>query len=409
MNRDTVLYLEGLSSFGVIFTQVHPGTKRTTRTWDQFENLHDSRGESRIDLAHEWLMRGYGVGYLLRNRLAGIDADDAFTVARVRAFEEEQGYICFPKITTPGGGIHAHFQHPPSLSLIGMKNHICHPSENGVMVPWDFKLGNRTMLMAPGTVMPKGRYEAGIWLPPPILDVRALAPDLELYREETPFLRDTRPLLDRIMRAQVYLASKAPVSGRGRGSRRALQAVAQHLVAFLDLDPSLSFYFMTTTKLGKDRAGNPVLRVAWNERFVNSEGLPAPWSDDELWRALEDAVDAPPAYGIYLFKKQQQKASARHSADEFLTALTYLPEPVKGLQISKEALYRVFCEYYSVKPEDFSKQELGLKINKAIRDGQFPFVEDDRVHEGRIYRGMDERSLRQAIEAAEQHRMKAAS
>ena len=156
MDKDNNNYLEGLAGFDVIFTQVAPGTKRTTRTWDYFEDLHEKRGGSRLDLVHDWLKKGYGVGYLLRNRLAAVDADDITTVNRIMEFEDREIYLHFPKVLTPGGGIHAHFQHPPDLDMRSLKNHVCHPEEDGVVVPWDFKLGNRTMLMAPGTVMEKG-------------------------------------------------------------------------------------------------------------------------------------------------------------------------------------------------------------------------------------------------------------
>ena len=129
-NRDNDLYLEGLAGFGVVFTQIIPGTKRTPRTWDHFEELHDKRGGSRLDLVHEWLYKGYGVGYLLRGGLAAVDADDSSTVQRIAAFEDSDGYLHFPKVATPSGGIHAHFQHPPTLDLTRVKNHVCHPVED---------------------------------------------------------------------------------------------------------------------------------------------------------------------------------------------------------------------------------------------------------------------------------------
>ena len=141
--------------------QLVPGTKRTKRTWDFFEELHDKCGESRIDLADDWLQKGFGVGYLLRGGLAAVDADGPETVQRIEDFEESDGYIHFPKVATPSGGIHALLVHPPGIDFFRLKNHVCHPKEDGIKVPWDFKLGERTMLVAPGTVMPKGVYKPG--------------------------------------------------------------------------------------------------------------------------------------------------------------------------------------------------------------------------------------------------------
>ena len=134
MNKDTLEYLDGLAGYGVVFTQVVPGTKRTTRTWDHFEELHERRGGSRLDLVHEWLQKGYGVGYLLRNGLAAVDADAKETVQRIADFEDREIYLHFPKVYTPSGGIHAHFVHPPSIDMSRLKNHVCHPREDGVAV-----------------------------------------------------------------------------------------------------------------------------------------------------------------------------------------------------------------------------------------------------------------------------------
>lgn len=403
MNRDNENYLEGLASFGVVFTQITPGTKRTTRTWDLFEELHDKRGGSRLDLAHEWLRQGYGVGYLLRGGLAAVDADDLTTVQRIAAFEDSDGYLQFPKVITPSGGVHAHFQHPPTLDLTRVKNHICHPVEDGVLVPWDFKLNTRTMLMAPGTVMQKGVYQAGIWLPPPILDVRFLAPELEIFKADgSPFLIDQRPHLSRVMRAMSYLKHAAPVSIEGQGRRKALRAVAEHLVVDLDLDPSLAFYLMTETKVGKDRQGNAVVHVAWNDRCRDAAGRPAPWSDDVLWRALEDAVDAVPLHGVLLYQAAEKKEFARWGCAAFIEMLTFLPEPKGDIQITKDALYGIFREFSGVKEEVLDKCELGLEINRAIDHGRLPFVKDDRSRSGRFYRGMDKHTVRIAMNIYEQ-------
>ena len=403
MDKTLDHYLEGLSGFLVVYMPLLPGSKRTFRAWDRYEELHEQRGESRIDLAYQWLREGYGLGYLLRNRLAAIDADKAETVQRVMDFEEDQIYLSFPKVYTPSGGIHALFVHPPSIDLSRLKNHICHPKEEGVAVPWDFKLGERTMLVAPGTLTPRGAYRPGIWLPPPVLDVRHLVPELEIYRDTPDFLRDTRPLRDRIMAAMSYLRYRAPVSVEGAGGRNTLRQVAQHLVGYHDIDVGLAFYLMTETKVGRTRSGAPVTYTAWNARCVDAEGNRRPWSDDTVLRALEDAMDEAPTYGVYLQEKARAKEQARWCSACFVEVLTHLPEPLSPIWIKAGALYGAFIEFSGVKPESYSKSELGVDVAMAIEQGRLPFVERGRTNaEGRIYLGLDLNTLRIAIDRYEQ-------
>ena len=395
-------FLDGLAGYRVVFTQLVPGTKRTTRTWDYFENLHDQHSQSRLDLVSDWLRKGYGVGYLLRNRLAAVDADDAATVQRVLDFEKQQ-HIFFPKVSTPGGGIHALFLHTSSIEMQRLKNHVCHPKVHGKAVPWDFKLGERTMLVAPGTVTPKGVYMPGGWSAPPVLDIRSLAPKLEIYRNVKDFIRDTRPLQDRVMASMTYLRTKAPISVEGRSGHRDLMKVALHLVGYHDLDPSLAFHLLTKGKTGMDRNGTPVTYTAWNDRCINGKGDPCPWTDDALMNALESAVDGAPAYGVHLLQEAKEKEFARWSAAAFIGMLTFLPEPTQPIWITADALYRVFLEFSGVKPGAFIKSELGLELALAISRGQLPFVLADRTHAlGRIYRGLDQNTLRVAMDASEQ-------
>jgi hypothetical protein len=403
MNGDVKRFNEGIAEFNVVFTQLVPGTKRTTRTWDYFEDLHAQRGESRIDLVDTWLRKGYGVGYLLRNRLAVIDADKPETIQRVLDFEEREVYLSFPKVHTPSGGIHALLLHPDWIDFHLMKNHVCHPKEDGQIVPWDFKLGERTMLVAPGTVNAKGLYTPGIWFRPPMIDVRSLAPDLEIYRDIKDFVRDTRPKQSRIIAAMAYLRAKAPISIEGKNGHHALRTVAQHIVGYYDLDPSLAFYLMTETKFGVRPDGTRVEYKAWNERCLNQDGKAFPWSDEELARALEDAVDAAPAYGIHLLEKAQEKEFARWNAAAFIEMLTYLPRSLKPIWIKPDALYRVFIEFSGVNPAAFDRSEFGLEVSRAIEQGRLPFIERRRTNaEGRIYLGLNHDTLRIAIDVYEQ-------
>jgi len=236
-----------------------------------------------------------------------------------------------------------------------------------------------------------------------VVDVRFLAPELVIYREIKDFLRDTRPKRDRVMAAMTFLNNKAPISHEGKGGRRTLRKVALHLVGYYDLDPSFAFHLLTETKTGMDKSGGKVVYRAWNQRCLNEAGRPYPWSDEELWRALEDAVDGAPSYGVYLFKKAQEKDSARRSAASFIEVLTHLPEPSASLWMTPETLYRVFIEFSGLNPKVFHKAELGLEITHAMGQGRLPFVTRARTNSvGRIYIGMDMNTLRVAIDRYEQ-------
>jgi len=394
MNMETKLFLEGLATFDVVFMQLKPGTKRTIHPWDFSENLHERQGGTRIDLATQWLKDGYGVGYLPRRRLGAIDADAGSTIKRIADLEEDEVYLHLPRVYTPSGGLHALFVHPPEIDLERLKNHVCHPTEDGVKVPWDFKLGERTMLVAPGTVLAKGTYRAGIWMPPPALDVRRLAPGLDIYKSQPDFLRDTRSKRDRIMGAMTYLRTSAPISVKGQHSRSVLWTVAKHLVAYYDLDPGLAFHLLTVNK-GR--------LTAWNNRCLGEDGKPHPWDPDELLDALHEAVDATPEYGVHLFQRQQARNHALQCVQCLLEVLTFLPQPSGEIFMKRGDLYRAFVEWCAVDPKFFCDKEFGTHMGKAINAGRVPFVFLDRTNrDGRIYRGINLHALNHAIHQFEQ-------
>lgn len=392
VDRDVHVYLEGLADYGVVFMQLVPGTKRSTRTWDYFEELHDKKGESRIDLVDNWYKDGYGAGYLLRGGLAAIDADGPETVRRIHDFEDGGGYLHFPKVLTPSGGLHALLVHPSGMDMQRIKNHVCHPKEDGVKVPWDFKLGERTMLVAPGTVMPKGVYKPGLWLKPPTVDVRSLAPELEIYKSTPDFVRDARPKTDRIMGAMTYLTKAAPVTVRGKQSRSTLWQVAAHVVAYYDLDPSFAFYLMTVSK---DRY------TCWNDRCLGADGKPSPWNLDDLMDVLEQAVDLAPAHGIYLFKRENEREIARWGISGFLQVLSLLPKPTGKIWIMAEDLYQTFIEFSGVDSDSYDKKEFGCVLTDAME--RLPFITRGQISAaGRIYRGLDRNTLKIAMSLHEQ-------
>lgn len=387
MTPQDISFLEGLASFDVVLIKLVKDTKRPTRSWEHFERLHKEGGGTRLDLVQEWLGKGYGIGYLLRGGLAVIDVDDPSTMGRLQTFEQQHG-IVFPKVMTPSGGTHLLFQHPPELDRTRMKNHVCHPKVSGLVLPWDFKLGERTMLVAPGTVKTTGAYQAGIWLPPPYVDVLEIEPSLQIFRESKPFLRDERPLKHRTMRAMCYLR-KAKPSIDGSGGRKRLHEVATHLVAYCQLDPYLALHLMTVDKKGFRKDGTPIIYKSWNSRCIGANGEPKPWRIDELLYELENAVDATPAWGVKEYELYQQRRLAIHNMDAFLNALSLLPPAREGGFISKGEVYKCFLSTMDVDRHEMSDREFGLIMNRAILTGRLRGVQSgQKFGVGRVYLGI---------------------
>ncbi len=113
-------------------------------------------------------------------------------------------------------------------------------------------------------------------------------------------------------------------------------------------------------------------------------------------------MDAAPLHGALLLRDAEEKAFARWGAASFIEAMTHLPQPKGDLWITADALYGVFLEFTGVKPGAFQKCELGLEITRAVHQGRLPFVKADRIHAGRIYRGLDPNTLRLAMDTYEQ-------
>lgn len=383
--------LEGLASYDCVFLELIPGTKMPTRKWDYFERLHAERGRSRLDLALRWLKKGNGVGYLLRKRLAAIDCDDSSTVQRVLQFGQQHG-IRFPQVRTPSGGRHFLFELSPSIDYTMIKHHVCHPKESGVILPWDFKLGPRTMLVAPGTVrcddggLVIGRYQARSWITPPLLDPQSLMPSLKIYRDITPFVRDQRPKLDRIMSAMNYLRLHAPIC-RGRGARKVLWEVAVHLLVYHDLDPYLVLHLMTVDKGGY---------IAWNNRCVDESGNPYPWEYTELLEVLQGTVDDAPPFGIVEYKRYEEREFARWCLGAFIGSLRYLDDEDQEKRITTREMYDFFVKSMGVLPSSLVIDEFGAEINKAIHAGAITRLKPYRTAQVRGFKGTDLEALRHA-------------
>jgi hypothetical protein len=97
-------------------------------------------------------------------------------------------------------------------------------------------------------------------------------------------------------RACVYLKTKAPISISGRGGRKALAGVCSHLVVFLGLSPPLAAHLLVS---GPD---------PWNQRCRDEAGAPYPWTERELLRACDEAVDSIPTAGVKAWERDQKRA-----------------------------------------------------------------------------------------------------
>lgn len=391
LDRNNLTCLEGIASYGCVFLELKPGTKMPTRPWDRFEEMHEQRGESRLDLALGWLKKGSGVGYLPRNRLAVIDCDDMETVRRVIRYGQEHDLL-FPQIRTPSGGRHFLFHLAEGIDYTRLKHHICHPKEHGVVVPWDFKLGIRTMLVAPGTVKAGpgggalGKYQGSLWLQPPKLDPRALAPNLRIYRDTTPCLRDFRPERERVMGAMSYLRSKAPVC-RGAGARKVLLEVARHLVSWYQLDPHYALHLMTVDKRKGDGSGS---HVSWNHRCVDEQGSDYPWLEHELLEALTAAVDEPSVFGRWEFKRVQEREAMRWHLPDLFHLLNTTPVVGVGDRISTEELFQRFLEMTNLDRRFITVDEFGAEVNQAITAGRISTLKRHRTSKRKGFEGVDQ-------------------
>ena len=293
-------WLEGLAEFEVVFMELIPGQKRTRCPWDRFDQMHRRNGGSCLQSAQGWLQRGSGVAYRPANDLWCLDVDTPIEVERVANILAD-AWIFPPWQETPSGGAHFLFRFPQDFPRFGLKHHVCHPIDaDGSIVNLDFKFGNRTMLIAPGTAR-AGRYYTPKtkWSTPPAVNPEMFLVGGQFWKEPTPFLIDQRPMRDRVIRAGQYLKLRAPISICGKGGRKALGSVASHLVAFLRLDPGLACSLLTGGE-------NP-----WNLRCRDGHGQPFPWSQRELLDACCDAVDSVPGAGRRVVYKDFCKSGLR--------------------------------------------------------------------------------------------------
>lgn len=328
LDHRSLQFLEGLHRFGVVFLELVPDTKRTTRPWESFITQTGGRPGQGLKKAIAWLVAGRGLGFLPRGGLWVLDVDGTEEVEKVLSILADLG-IEAPWIRTPSGGAHFYFRMPESVKTENLKHHICHPKDRqGRVVSLDFKFGHRTMLVAPGTLRNGRLYEPQTdWFEPPVLDPRTFHLGLELWHERQPFEIDPRPLKARISRACSYLSRKAPVSTSGSGGRKVLHGVCTHLVVFLDLSPHFAVHLMTHGE------------TTWNGRCRDQGGKPYPWSKEELNRAATDAVNGIPAAGVKLWSREKVRRMRDKTLSTFMALLVSVrrdvPDRIEAMDLKQ--------------------------------------------------------------------------
>jgi len=408
-NKPNVLeFLEGLASFKVVFVKLAPGQKHTIGGWDQYINAHEQHGGSRLDHALQWLDKGFGVGFLPRNRLWAVDLDRSNTAQGLPMLERLENFqvetMRFgPRVTTPSGGEHVYFRLPEDIDLSLLKNHVCHPKdEDDTPQEWDFKLGPRTLMVAPGTsrMLSDGSTTSyrpsTLWIDPAVCDPRWIVPGLPILNSPPePFTVSLRSLEDRIARAVTFLGRRARRSVRhsGGGGHQALWQVAVHLVAYLGLDPGLAVHLLTHPD-----------GQSWNDRSVDVEGKRAPWSIRELYEACSDAVDDVPPFGIKEYKEIQARRRVEARLDDFTDLLNYLP--FSDERMLSLDLYRLFLEMEDLDEEDCSIDRFGKAVGTVMRQGITSVTACQMLKSRtRAYRGVSESMMLQALQDREELRL----
>lgn len=340
-------WLCGLADLGCTFVELVPNEKRTRLEWNAYIKAKGARG---LRMAHQWLSKASGVGILPKPPLWILDADSASEVERIVS-------ICIDAqvapliVRTPSGGAHFYFLMPETFPREGLKNHLCHPmNTNGLRMTADFKFGPQTLLVAPGTSRNGRDYIPDqSWSMPPVADPRIFLPKGQFWKVHPHFLVDARPLKDRLYRARVYLANRAPVSVSGKSGRQALAGVCTHLVVFLGLDPGTANHLLTH--------GEP----SWNDRCIDIRGNCFPWSSADLFNACSAAVGSIPAAGVKAWERAQVANAARRILDELVGCLQQSMTLPQSTRVPVERVRRLFAWFGC---QELSSKRLGDALSK---------------------------------------------
>lgn len=362
----TLEHLEGLSAMGMTWVELAFGTKHTTKKWDYYIERQRRHKGSPIDLAIKYLRHGNGLGYLVHGDGWVLDLDTVTGTTHMPMRERFEDvcsnlYLAPPRVETPSMGMHAVLRLPSELLRLPLKNHVCHPVEDDERQEWDFKFGPKTLMVAPGTVTAKGQYKPLTrWYEPPILDPRILAPQIELFKDQRPFLIDNRGKKSRIAAALNFLRLHARVSESKKNGHQALFDVSVMLVIYYDLDPELAFYFMTHEAPGFS---------SWNDRCVDEGGKTYPWSAKELWTALNNAQDAAPALGIEEFQAALKDDEIRWLMASFIEILRFIPAHTGKPTMKAMDLFKAFQKMFGLELPKGMASVLGGEIRLAILQG----------------------------------------
>jgi hypothetical protein len=217
-----------------------------------------------------------------------------------------------------------------------------------------------------------------------VLDPRALAPNLKIYRDMAPFLRDFRSERERVMGAMTYLRSKAPVC-RDVGARKVLLEVARHLVSWYQLDPHYALHLMTVDKPKGDGSG---VHVSWNHRCVDEQGNLYPWLEHELLEALAAAVDEPSTFGRWEFRRIKEREAMRWHLPDLFNLLNATPLVGPGERISTEELFQFFLEMTGLKRRLITVDEFGAEVSQAITAGRISTLRRHRTSKRKGFIGV---------------------
>ena len=322
-------WLAGLAAMGCTFVECNPNAKKPKRKLSYYVHQVGQTGHCS---ALAWLGQGSGVGILPKAPLWVLDADSAERVAWIESILLDAQIIPL-KIITPSGGAHFYFLFPDGFRFEGLKCHLNHPmDEDGLRMAVDFKLGSRTMLVAPGTIRRGKQYEpASPWITPPIVNPQMFLPNGEFWLQpRRPFLVDLRPEKDRIIRARAYLKRSAPVSISGASGNRTLAGVAAHLVAYLRLKPEMAHSLMLQGE------------APWNKRCTFRDGTPYPWTDVELHTACIAAVSAVPAAGVKAYDRQKAAETTKMKLASLVTILKGAITAADSVRVPVEKVLQAF-------------------------------------------------------------------
>jgi len=385
----TMSHLEGLAAEGVVWVELAYGTKHTRRGWDYFITQQQRHKGPSIDLATNTLNRGGQLGYLVHGDVWVLDLDTEAGTRNMPMWERFEDlcsnlYMEPPMVQTPSGGIHAIFRLPQDLRQQPLKNHVCHPIEDEEKQEWDFKFGPRTLVVAAGSRNESGTYQPITeWRDPPILDPRLLSPQMEILKDQSPFLIDLRPEKARVIAAQRFLRNLAPVATGGNARNLALQTVCEMLVGYYGLEPEYAFYLMTHEAEDK---------LPWVARCFGGDETSRIRASKQIWAALNNALECVPSYGAWKFREAVQQGVFIWCIPDFLDVLRLLPGNHHCGEMTSMQLFRSLQRLFGIEVPDGMVTIFGEVLLDAIYDGSIPLTKRD-LKGTRYYCGVSDPAL----------------